>query len=167
MGNEQRRGVGAVIENRVQHASVLTLSTGCAPEGLSVDAKNITRAFMAQELTQNIAEIRELLEKQMRVKGRDLRQQMRRAGRRLPRRLRRDLAYLIETETIAQNPKLGRMVNDEKVANAHANLVRYLEGLNPREAMWNSILNITASIALALIVTFVIALYVLVQRGFV
>ncbi len=122
---------------------------------------------MAQELAQKIAEIRELLEKQMRVKGRDLRQQMRRAGRRLPRRQRRDLAYLIETETIAQNPKLGRMVNDEKVAKAHANLVRYLEGLNPREAMWNNILNITASIALALIVTFVIVVYVLVQRGYV
>ena len=103
----------------------------------------------------------------MRVKGRDLRQQMRRAGRRLPRRQRRDLAYLIETEKIAQNPKLGRMVNDDKVAKAHANLVQYLNALNPREAMWNTVLHITASIALVLIVTFVIVVYVLVQRGFV
>jgi hypothetical protein len=122
---------------------------------------------MAHDLTQNIAEIRALLEKQMRVKGRDLRQQMRRAGRRLPRKLRRDLRYLIETEKIAQNPTLGRMVNDDKVAKAHANLVRYLEELNPREAMWNTVLNITASIALVLIVTFVVVLYVLVQRGYV
>ncbi len=122
---------------------------------------------MAHDLTQKIAEIRELLEKQMRVKGRDLRQQTRRAGRRVPRKLRRDLTYLIETEKIARNPKLGRMVNEAKVAKAHANLVRYLEGLNPREAMWNSVLNITASIALALIVTFVVVLYVLVQRGYV
>jgi hypothetical protein len=122
---------------------------------------------MAHDLTQNIAEIRALLEKQMRVKGRDLRQQMRRAGRRLPRKLRRDLSYLIETEKIGQNPKLGRMVNDDKVAKAHANLVRYLEELNPREAMWNTVLNITASIALALIVTFVVLLYVLVRRGYV
>lgn len=122
---------------------------------------------MGQELTTYIAEIRGLLEKQMRVKGRDLRQQARRAGRRLPRKIRRDLAFLIETAKVADNPKLGRMVNGDRVQKAHANVVRHLESVNPREAMWNMILTITASVALVLIITFVVVLYVLVQRGFV
>ncbi|PUB18697.1 hypothetical protein [Yoonia sediminilitoris] len=120
---------------------------------------------MARTLTTVVAEIRTLLEVKLRVKGRDLRTQVRRAGRRLPRKVRRDLKFLIETEKIAANPKLGRMVNDAKVAKAHASVVGYLEAINPREAMWNLILNITASIALALIVVFVVVLYLLVQRG--
>lgn len=120
---------------------------------------------MAQKMTTIIAEVRTLLEVKMRVKGRDLRSQVRRAGRRLPRKIRRDLKFLLETEKVAANPKLGRMVNDDKVAKAHASIVAYLETLNPREAMWNMILNITASVSLALIVVFVVVLYVLVERG--
>lgn len=120
---------------------------------------------MAHQIQQYIAEIQALMEAKLWVKGRDLKAQTRKAGRRLPRKVRRDLRYLIDTAPLADNPKLGRMINHSKVDKAYANIIAYLEGLNPREAMWTMLLNITASIALGLIVIFVVVLYVLVQRG--
>ena len=122
---------------------------------------------MAQDVATYISEIRILMEKQLRVKGRDLQQQTRRAGRRLPRKVRRDLAFLIKSEKIGQNPKLSRMLDNEKLRKAHANIVQHLEKLDPREALFNMILGIVASIALMLIVVFVVLLYVLVKRGYV
>ena len=122
---------------------------------------------MGQVLEDYITEISDLMQKQMRVRGRDLRQQTRRAGRRLPRRIRRDLAYLNDSATMAKNPKLGRMVDLAKVRKAHASVIAFLAQLDPRAAMWNAMLNIAASISLALIVTFTITIYVLVQRGFI
>ncbi|MFG5383084.1 hypothetical protein [Yoonia sp. R2-816] len=130
-------------------------------------AKRTNRADMAQQLPTYIEEIRTLMETQMWVKGRDLRAQTRRAGRRLPRRIRRDLKFLIDAEKINANPKLGRMVDDKRAARAHANIVAHLKAMNPRAALWTLVLNIAASVALALIVIFVVVLYVLVQRGFV
>lgn len=103
----------------------------------------------------------------MRIKGSDLRRQVRRAGRLLPRKIRRDMRFILDSADLAENPKLSRMVDPTKVARAQANVITYLEGLDPRERMWTQILNITASVALALIVVFIVVLYVLVQRGFV
>lgn len=122
---------------------------------------------MSSQLSRHIAEIRELMEQKLWVKGRSLKVQTRKAGRRLPRKVRRDLRYLMDTAIIAENPKLGRMIDAARVDKAHANIVAHLQALNPREAMWTRVLNIAASVALALIVTFVVVLYVLVQRGFV
>ncbi len=122
---------------------------------------------MAHQVQKYIAEIQALMETKLWVKGRDLKAQTRKAGRRLPRKVRRDLRYLIDTAPLAENPKLGRMINQMKVDKAYANITAHLEQLNPREAMWTMLLNITASIALGLILIFVVVLYVLVQRGYV
>jgi len=122
---------------------------------------------MTQQLLAKLDEIRALMETQMRVRGRDLPAQVRKAGRRLPRRVRHDLGYLLDSAKLAENPKLARMINTAKVARAHAAVVTHLQSLNPRAAMWTKILNITASVALALIVIFVVLIYVLVQRGFI
>ncbi|WP_342078542.1 hypothetical protein [Yoonia sp. SS1-5] len=122
---------------------------------------------MSAQLPTYIAEVRGLMESKMWIKGCDLRHQVRKAGRRLPRKIRRDMRHLIDASRLDANPKLARMVNDDQIKKAHANVVAYLERLDPREAMWTRILNIAASVALALIVVFVLVLYVLVQRGFV
>ena len=122
---------------------------------------------MAEQLTRYIDEIRTLMEQRLWVKGRNLKVQTRKAGRRLPRRIRQDLKFLTDAAEIAENPKLSRMVDDRKVTRARDNIVFHLQTLNPRAALWTMILNITASIALGLLVVFVVVLYVLVQRGYV
>lgn len=115
----------------------------------------------------HFAELSTLMTSQMRIKGRDFPAQVRRAGRLLPRKIRRDARYLIEGAKITENPKLAPMVDAEKTEKAYRYIKAYLEGLDPRERRVTQVLNVLASIALGLIVAFVIVLYVLVQRGYV
>ncbi len=167
MRNQQRNGVGAIMKNRVQHASFVTLCRAQAPEGLSGRAKITNSRRMGNHLQDSIDEIRALMESHLRIKGRDLRAQTRRAGRLLSRKVRRDVNYLIQAEELQKNPKLARMVDDSKVTKARTNIVAFLQTIDPREQMWTRIINIAASVALGLIAIFVVVLYVLVQRGFV
>ncbi|WP_439154248.1 hypothetical protein [Yoonia sp.] len=122
---------------------------------------------MDNGLNHKIAEISTLMRSQLRIRGRDLHVQYRRAGRLLPRAVRRDILYLLDTSALGDNPKLARMINHDKISRAHRNIVDYLQGLDPKAQMWTRILNITASIAFALIVAFAVTLFVLVQRGFI
>lgn len=137
------------------------------PEGLSGGANISKRPIMDNGLNHKIAEISALMRRQLRIRGRDLHVQYRRAGRLLPRGVRRDIRYLLDTAALGDNPKLARMINHDKISRAHRNTVDYLQGLDPKAQMWTRILNVTASIALALIIVFAVTLFVLVQRGFV
>ncbi|MBE0414026.1 hypothetical protein [Yoonia sp.] len=118
-------------------------------------------------MNDKISKISGLMRSQLRISGRDLHVQYRRAGRLLPRTVRRDIRYLLDTAALGDNPKLARMINQDKISRAHHNTVAYLQGLDPKAQMWTRVLNVAASIALALIVVFVVILFVLVQRGFV
>lgn len=115
----------------------------------------------------HFAELSALMTSQLRIKGRDFPAQVRRAGRLLPRKIRRDAQYLIESAKITENPKLARMVNPDKTRQAYRNIKAHLEQLDPRERRVTQVLNVLASIALGLILVFVIVLYVLVQRGYI
>jgi len=112
-------------------------------------------------------ELSTLMTDQLRIKGRDFPSKVRRAGRLLPRRIRRDAKYLIDAADVTDNPKLARMVDGAKVDKAYSAIKLHLEGLNPRERQITQLLNVLASIAFVVIVTFVVVLYVLVQRGYV
>jgi len=122
---------------------------------------------MADQIATYIADIRALFESKMWIKGRDLKTQLRKAGRRLPKKIRRDVALLIDLERTVANPKLARMADMDKAAKAHAQIVTFMEKRDPRAALWDRIIGITASVAFALIVVAVLVLYVLVKRGFV
>lgn len=137
------------------------------PEGLSGRVNITNRPNMDNGLNQKISQISALMRSQLRIRGHDLHGQYRRAGRLLPRAVRRDIRYLLDTAALGDNPKLARMINHDKIVRAHRNTVDYLQGLDPKAQRWTRILNMTASIALALIIVFAVTLFVLVQRGFV
>jgi hypothetical protein len=122
---------------------------------------------MGQMIEQNIADIRALLETKLRVRGASLSVQIRKARRLLPRSVRSDLIYLVETAELSQNPKLLRMVDTARVARAHRNAVAFLEGVDLREQRITGFINVVATIALAILVTVALVIYVLVQRGYV
>jgi hypothetical protein len=122
---------------------------------------------MGQMIEQNIAEIRALLETKLRVRGASLAVQLRKARRQLPRAVRRDLTYLVESAELSQNPKLVRMVDTTRVARAHRNAVAFLENVDLREQRITGLINVVAAIALAILVTVALVIYVLVQRGYV
>jgi hypothetical protein len=123
---------------------------------------------MSKDLLQTqVKEVEGLMTTQMRVRGKTLETQLRKAGRRLPKRLRREGAYLAQAATLAQNPKLVRMVDAERATKAHRLLVEHLKTLDPADALKGRILALLGSISAVLILVFVEVVYVLLQRGFV
>jgi hypothetical protein len=122
---------------------------------------------MVQMIEQNVADIRALLETKLRVRGASLAVQLRKARRQLPRGVRRDLTYLVESAELSQNPKLVRMVDTTRVARAHRNAVAFLENVDLREQRITGLINVVAAIALAVLVTAGLVIYVLVKRGYV
>ncbi|WP_238111759.1 hypothetical protein [Yoonia sp. I 8.24] len=134
---------------------------------MSDDWFMITGCFMVQMIEQNIAEIRALFESKLRVRGASLAVQLRKARRHLPRAVRRDVTYLVETAELSQNPKLVRMVDTARIARAHRNTVAFLENVDLREQRITGLINVVAAIALAILVTAALVIYVLVQRGYV
>ena len=122
---------------------------------------------MAKTLQQMVDEVREGLDDKLRMRGRSLDAQVRKAGRLLPRGVRHDATYLAQAVVLADNPKLARMVDMAKASRAHRNVMDFLEGYDLDARRRTTALNLVTSIAFALLVTGLLVLFVLVQRGFV
>ncbi len=122
---------------------------------------------MAKTLQQMVDEVRAAMESRLRVRGKSLDAQVRKAGRRLPRRVRQDATYLAQGMAVAGNPKLLRMIDMAKARQAHRNVLAYLESVDFSAQRRNAALNMITSIAFALLVTGVLLLFVLWQRGFI
>ena len=122
---------------------------------------------MTLTMHQMVDEVRAALAEKLRVRGRSLAVQVRKAGRRLPRAVRRDAVYLVQTIGLVDNPKLARMIDMRRAQLAHRNILVFLETVDVAAERRGIALQIAASIALALLVTGLLLLFVLVQRGFV
>jgi len=122
---------------------------------------------MTLTMHQMVDEVRAALADKLRVRGRSLAVQVRKAGRRLPRAVRRDAVYLVQTIGLVDNPKLARMIDMRRAQLAHRNILAFLETVDVAAERRGIALQIAASIALVLLVTGLLLLFVLVQRGFV
>ena len=122
---------------------------------------------MRMDVQTQVAEISALLEEKLRVRGPTLHAQLRKAGRSLPHGVRRDATFIAQSMTLLDNPKLARMVDKKRFTRAHSNVVRHLQNVNLSQQRTTAAINLIASIAFALLVTAVLVLFVLVQRGFV
>ena len=122
---------------------------------------------MTLTMHQMVDEVRAALADKLRVRGRSLAVQVRKAGRRLPRAVRRDAVYLVQTIGLVDNPKLARMIDMRRAQLAHRNILAFLEAVDVAAERRGIALQIAASIALVLLVTGLLLLFVLVQRGFV
>ena len=114
-----------------------------------------------------VDEVRNLMETQLRVRGKTLGQQVRRAGRLLPRAEQREAMYLAQAATVLAHPKLSRMVDESKAAKAHARLTQFLRSVDPKDRARGKFLGWLGSLAFGFIVVFVLVVIVLVQRGIV
>ena len=121
----------------------------------------------ANTLQTQVDEVRNLMETQLRVRGKTLGQQVRRAGRLLPRAEQREAMYLAQAATVLAHPKLSRMVDESKAAKAHARLTQFLRSVDPKDRARGKFLGWLWSLAFGLIVVFVLVVIVLVQRGIV
>lgn len=122
---------------------------------------------MAKTLQQMVDEVRAAMETQLRVRGKSLDAQIRKAGRLLPRRVRHDATYLAQGATLAENPKLSKMIDMAKAQKAHRSVLAYLDSVDIGAQRRDAALNLVASIAFALLVTGVLLVFVLWARGFI
>jgi hypothetical protein len=122
---------------------------------------------MASDIHMQVEEISALLDQKLGLRARRLETQVRKARRFLPRALRRELIYLAQAEALADNPKLHPMINRPRLDAAHRNAVAYLERIDLKERRRTAALSVAASIAFGLLVTVVLVITVLVQRGLV
>lgn len=93
-----------------------------------------------------IAEVSTLLSERLKVHGATLDRQVKKAGRMLPRKIRAEATYLAHAASLAENPKLMRMIDLPKVDRAHLTVTTWLNTIDPSERLWTRALNILAII---------------------
>ena len=120
---------------------------------------------MATDIHTQVEEIRALLDQKLGVRGRTFEAQVRKARRFLPRALRREMIYFAQAQALADNPKLQRMIDRPRLEAAHRNAVYFLERVDSGQSRRTVALGIAASIAFGLLVTAMVVLVVVVQRG--
>jgi len=120
-----------------------------------------------QGLTPQIDEIRTLMEQRLRVRGRSLEAQLRKAGRRLPRHIRREARFLVQAAPMAANPRLARMIDQNRATRAHQQVVAHLKSIDPKQAARTRLLNLAGVVAFNLFLLFAIIVTFLVWRGIV
>ncbi|PHQ81095.1 MAG: hypothetical protein COB65_10520 [Thalassobium sp.] len=114
-----------------------------------------------------VEEIRTLMRDRLRVRGRDLGRQVHKAGRLLPKRQRRDGAFLAQAAVLAQNPKLARMVDEDRVRRAHDDMVAFLKTVDPKDRAKGRLLGFLGVIAFNLLLIFAVGVWYLWARGLV
>ncbi len=107
-----------------------------------------------------------LMEERLRATGVGLAEKLRQRGRLLPRRVREAAELLAQAGMAAQNPKLLRRIDEEKVAAAYDVCVRHLGGVDAGARRRGAVLGVAASIGFSLLVVAVMVLVVLRWRGF-
>ncbi len=127
----------------------------------------VWRTMTAETLQNQADEISMLMAKKLRVKGASLERQVQKAGRRLPKKLKRDVENLLEAQALMGNPKLERMVDVVAISEGSGRVIGHLQTLEPWERFKDRWLGILGAISLALIVTFILVVYVLWKRGLV
>lgn len=108
----------------------------------------------------------ELMSVQLRVRGAGLREVTARAGRRLPKHLRRAAETIIDAVEKADNPKLGRLVDEKAVVRSERKLRKFLEKQDPRSVRRGEILDLLAKIALVVFVVVLAIFFLLLNQGY-
>ena len=113
-----------------------------------------------------VAEVSNLLADRMKARGDDLAARLRHVRRRLPRRLRPEADRLAEAEGMAGHPRLVHQLDHDRLAQAHAALVRHLAPMGAADRRIGRLLSVLGSIAFNLLALFALLIAVLIWRGF-
>ena len=103
---------------------------------------------------------------QLRVKGEGLAEVTAKAGRRLPRHLRSAAETIVQAQTMAEHPKLARLVDEREIRRAERKLAKYLARQNPRAERLNETLDVIAKIAFVIFVIVLAVFFFLLWRGY-
>lgn len=112
------------------------------------------------------AEVADLMKERLNIHGKDLAAKLRHTGRMMPKRIKREAAYLVEACALVENPKLQKMIDMDRVGQAHQSCVEFLKTVDAADRRKGILLGVFASIALSLLVVLVLVSTVLVWRGY-
>lgn len=173
MHNQQRGLIGGgACENRVYHAHRFSQLIRDAPEVLSVSPQvaNLSGLRVGRILTESIedkaAEIADLMKERLGIRGKDLTEKLRHTGRMMPKRVKHEATLLVEALVLAENPKLSRMIDHERLAVAHQTCVAFLESVDVADRRKGVMLGILGSLVMALLVVAALVISVLKWRGY-
>ncbi len=122
---------------------------------------------MAMTIHDMVADLRTGFEEKLKVEGKSFAAQLRKARRHLPHKVQREATYLVQSIDLMENPKLARMVDARRVRDAYYTVRDFLDAVDLPAQRSAMLFSIAGSIAFALLVTAILVLVVLVQRGFV
>ena len=122
---------------------------------------------MKEFIDEKAAHVDDLMKERLNIRGRDLAAKLRHTGRMLPKRIKREVAFLAETEKLAENPKLHPMINRDRVEKAYHACVEYLDSVDDGERRKDLLLGILGNIAMGFLVVSALVVTVLVWRGYI
>ncbi|WP_420862440.1 hypothetical protein [Algirhabdus cladophorae] len=121
----------------------------------------------AEEIQIKCDEVATLMQQKLRLRGRSIAVTAQKARRDMPPKLRKKAAFLVDQATLAQSPKLNRMMDVKAIEDAHLALVDHLEAIDPKDRRRGAVLGWLGSVSFGLIVLAVAVVSVLVWRGFI
>lgn len=104
--------------------------------------------------------------KQLRARGKSLKDVASNAGRKLPKHLRAETDVILQAQEMADHPKLARLVDERRVAKAERKLRKYLDKQDPVSERRGEILDRIAAVSFVIFVLVVVAFFVLLSRGY-
>lgn len=122
---------------------------------------------MANDLTSDFDALSALFADKLGAKGADLRAQVYKAAPKLPKRLRTLADQVAQAQMMLLHPKLSRQVDTASVTNASAEVIEYLETIDPWDRRWGKILNWLGLVSFFLIAGFIAFVWYAWRQGWV
>lgn len=119
------------------------------------------------DLDARLEKISTLMEERLGLRGDGFEAKLARAGRLLPRKLRREGALLIEAQSLAEHPKLGRRIDERRLKKALRVFERYLKRVDAGQRRVNAWIYWLAGNAFSLFLIIILLLVVMAWRGLV
>jgi hypothetical protein len=121
----------------------------------------------SNDLARKTAHLNALLEQKLGLRKGGLALRADRAGRQLPAWVRRNLHRLAEAESMADHPKLARMLDDQALDTAYKATVAHLTAIDLKERRKDRLLGILGALAFNLLLAALLLGVVLRWQGFV
>lgn len=118
------------------------------------------------DVSEKTGDLATFMAKQLRVRGGDLADVASRAKRQLPRRLHRDIATLLDAETVAAHPKLAYRVDTRAVVKAERRLRAYLDTKDPAKERRAEFLDRLAMVVFILFAILLVVFFLLISQGY-
>lgn len=119
------------------------------------------------KISDQIAQLEELLQTKLGLRGKTLAQRLNKAGRRIPNRIHKAGQTIIKAQSVFGMPKLMLQIDPETVTTAFSTIETYLETLDPKDRRKGTMLSLLGSLSFNLLAIALLLFIVLRWRGYI